>query len=482
MKHYLIIDMGTGNSRVALVNQNGEIKDIESFENRYYVDSLYVDAQYFSPDYWQERILSAMKSVIDRNRDLQVDAISSSGARQSCVLIDKKGNNLIGLPNIDNRGKAYIGEIQNKVEIYHKTGSWVTEDCIASKIYGLRKCHEDIYKKASTFTSLSEWVGYFLTGILCIEPSQATETLLFDLDSRKFSGDLIQRFGLEDLNMPVCQKAGTSIGTIKEDIKKALDIDYDIPFVVGGADTQIALKGAGMQVGDVGIVSGTTSPVVTLISEKYTDEELRCWTGLGLKGEGYQIETNPGVTGLNYQRIRNLLFEKVSYDDLEYALEQIQEIKCVAFFTSLDFENARGYPTGGFFMKPPFNQDFHREDMAWAIVADIACAIYHQYRQLISMTGNQKETILCCGGGFQSKMLCQHLANLTQKSLRLPKNFQQASVLGGAMVCNDFYKIKSLLDEKELLFEPDKEQTLIHEYYRKWERHRNRIITTREDV
>ena len=481
MNHYLVIDMGTGNSRVALVNQNGEIKDIESFENRYYADPLYADAQYFSPDYWQEQIILAIKSVIDRNQDSKIDAISSSGARQSCVLIDKNGKNLIGLPNIDNRGKAYMGEIPNKTEIYHKTGSWVTEDCIASKIYGLRKCHEDIYKKALTFTSLSEWVGYFLTGVMCIEPSQATETLLFDLDCQKFSDNLIKIFGLEDLEMPACQKAGTCIGTIKNEIKEFLNIDYDIPFIVGGADTQIALKGAGMQIGDVGVVSGTTSPVVTLIPEKYTDEELRCWTGLGLKGEGYQVETNPGVTGLNYQRIRNLLFDKVSYDDLEYALEQIKEIKCVAFFTSLDFENARGYPTGGFFMKPPFNQDFHREDMAWAIVADIACAIYHQYRQLISMTGSQNDTVLCCGGGFQSKMLCQHLANLTQKTLRLPKNFQQASVLGAAIVCNDYYSIDSSFDAEELRVIPNND-SLIKEYYKKWEKHRNRIITTREDV
>lgn len=481
MKHYLIIDMGTGNSRVALVNQNGEIKDIESFENRYYSDPLYVDAQYFSPDYWQEQIIFAMKAVINRNRDVRVDAISSSGARQSCVLIDKKGKNLIGLPNIDNRGKAYMGEIQNKTEIYHKTGSWVTEDCIASKIYGLRKRHEDLYEKTSTFTSLSEWVGYFLTGSLCIEPSQATETLLFDLDNRKFSKDLIQCFGLETLNMPICKKAGTSIGTIKEETKKLLNIDYDIPFVIGGADTQIALKGAGMQIGDVGIVSGTTSPVVTLIPQKYTDEELRCWTGLGLKGEGYQIETNPGVTGLNYQRIRKLLFEKVSYSDIEYALEQIKEIKCVAFFTSLDFENARGYPTGGFFMKPPFNQDFHREDMAWAIVADIACAIYHQYRQLISMTGSHKDEILCCGGGFQSKILCQHLANLTKKTLRLPKNFQQSSVLGASIVCNEYYNIDSNFGAEEVQVNPN-DDLLIKDYYNKWEKHRNRIITTREDI
>ena len=50
MNKYLIIDVGTGNSRVALVNETGELIDISSFENKYYKDQSYDDAQYFSPN------------------------------------------------------------------------------------------------------------------------------------------------------------------------------------------------------------------------------------------------------------------------------------------------------------------------------------------------------------------------------------------------------------------------------------------------
>lgn len=482
MNKYLIIDLGTGNSRVALVNETGELIDISSFENKYYKDQSYDDAQYFSPNYWQRQVMNSIKEIISKHPGIHIDAISSSGARQSSVLIDKKGDSLIGLPNIDNRGKSFMKDIANKSDIYHCTGSWVTEDCIASKIYGLKKVRSDLYDQVGTFTSLSEWIGYILTGNLCIEFSQATETLLFDLDKHDFSEELIRAFSLQDIEMPCLAKAGDKLGNLKQSVLEDLGISYDIPFIIGGADTQIALKGAGIKKGDIGIVSGTTSPVVTLAKDKYTDIDQRCWTGLYLGGEMFQVETNPGVTGLNYQRIRNLLFDKVSYDDLEFALDQVGEIKCVAFFTSLDFENARGYPTGGFFIKPPFSQDLHREDMAWAIVADIACSIFHQYSQLISMTGDRKKRILCCGGGFQSKILRQHLADLIGKKIYLPHNYHQSSVLGGVVVCNDYFNLHSNFDDSFIVVEPDIEHNLIHDYYKKWERHRNRIMTTREDV
>ena len=92
-----------------------------------------------------------------------------------------------------------------------------------------------------------------------------------------------------------------------------------------------------MQEGDIAVVSGTTSPVVTLRTERYCDPQERCWTDSWLKGSMYQMETNPGVTGLNYQRIRNLLFDGVSYEDLEAALKEVNSIKCTASFSSLDF-------------------------------------------------------------------------------------------------------------------------------------------------
>ena len=49
MKYYLLVDLGTGNTRVSLVSQKGEILGIRTFTNTYYRDSAYSDAQYFLP-------------------------------------------------------------------------------------------------------------------------------------------------------------------------------------------------------------------------------------------------------------------------------------------------------------------------------------------------------------------------------------------------------------------------------------------------
>ncbi len=42
------------------------------------------------------------------------------------------------------------------------------------------------------------------------------------------------------------------------------------------------------------IVSGTTSPVVTIVPERFYDGAKRCWVDCYLDGRSYQIETNAG--------------------------------------------------------------------------------------------------------------------------------------------------------------------------------------------
>lgn len=341
MKHYMIVDIGTGNSRVALVREDGALICVKTFENIYYIDEAYEDAQYFDPSFWKRNILGLCREIIHMYPNITIDAISSSGARESIVLINRKQEDFYGLPNIDNRGRAWMAEIQ-KDGIYKKTGRWVTEDFPAAKLMGLSKRRKEIFDQVQTFTSLSEWIGYVLCGKLAIEPSQACETQLYDIGTQQWSEELIKRFKLEQLTMPPLLNAGSLLGFMREDIKEQLGIAYDIPFLIGGADTQVAVLGAGMQEGDIAVVSGTTSPVVTLRTERYCDPQERCWTDSWLKGSMYQMETNPGVTGLNYQRIRNLLFDGVSYEDLEAALKEVNSIKCTASFSSLDFEHACG--------------------------------------------------------------------------------------------------------------------------------------------
>ena len=74
MKHYMIVDIGTGNSRVALVREDGVLICVKTFENIYYIDEAYEDAQYFDPSFWKRNILGLCREIIHMYPNITIDA------------------------------------------------------------------------------------------------------------------------------------------------------------------------------------------------------------------------------------------------------------------------------------------------------------------------------------------------------------------------------------------------------------------------
>lgn len=475
MRNYIVVDLGTGNSRVALVSSSGKIYTVKSFENTYYKDEQYEDAQYFIPDEWQELIMGACRAITGEFPDVKISAVTSAGARESIVLADKEGKIFLGLPNIDNRGRKYIGDIPDKGYIYERTGRWVTEDFPAAKLLGLRKMHPDLYDRIGKITSISEWIGDIFTGKMVIEPSQACETQLFDIETLEWSARLCAYFDMNQELLPEIEKAGRSLGKIRQELCKSLMLPTDAEFIVGGADTQVAVKGSGIRTGDVAVVSGTTSPVVTIVENKYCDKEKRCWTDCNLKGDNYQVETNPGVTGMNYQRFKKRFFADISYGELDRIMSEKEDFLCTASFSSLYFSKRQSLKKGGFITGAPFDGNFDMTDLLWALVGDIACSIYVQYESLCEMIPHKKNYILGCGGGLQSKVLCQMIADLTGRELIIHEGFEQASIFGCISLCNEYFGIPESGSRcQKLNFKPGS-GSLIHRYYPIWMKNRQML-------
>lgn len=471
MKNYLIVDLGTGNTKVAIVTSQKTIIDLETIENKYCVDDSYEDAQYFVPNDWRDAILEVAERLVAKHKDITIDGITSAGARESIVLYDKEGNAFLGLPNIDNRGRAFVSEIEEKPYIYEKTGRWVTEDFPAAKLLGLRKVKPEIFAKLDKITSLSEWVGEVFTGKIAFEPSQACETQLYDIDEKCWSKKLCFLYGIDENILPPLKNAGELLGTSLNKFKDLLGLE-NVPFVVGGADTQIAIRSTKTSIGDVAVVSGTTSPVVRLSDEVYHDEKERCWTDINLKAKSYQIETNPGVTGLNYQRSKKNFFPNESYENIENEIAKKTSVVVTASFSSLNFSERQSLKTGGFIMRSPYQANVDMYDYMYAVVADIACSIYRQYNNLCKMLPHNKDYIYACGGGFQSKNLCQMLSNLTGKTVIICEGFSQSTIFGCMNVINEYFGIiseEAFADYKR--FTPN-DNTLIKDYYEVWLKNR----------
>ena len=479
MRHYLLIDLGTGSTRVALVDSSGSILGLRSFFNRYYRDEAYPDAQFFLPDEWESEILRCCREIHAEHPEIRPSVVSSAGARQTIVLLDRSGHAFYALPNIDNRGREFMSEIQDSQRIYELSGKWVTEDFCAAKLLGLRKKRPELYERIGTVLSLSEWIAWMFTGEAVFEPSQACETQLYDLESRSWSSELCRAYGVDPSLLPPLRNAGESGGVILPSLRRELNLTDDAVFIIGGADTQCALMQTGMKAGDIAVVSGTTTPCTALVDHKYYDEQQRVWTDANLGANGYLIEMNPGVTGLNYQRAKANLCPDLSYEELEQAYNQKQEFTCTASFSSLLFYEQRSLRNGGFFMASPFSESADRIDLMWAVLADTACATYEQLWRLCKLSKHNKSYILGCGGGFRSHTLCQMLSDLSGLELRLLPGYEQATLLGLTAVCNSAFGINTLTEAagRTQRFQP-MQDILIHRYHPVWNHNRLRANET----
>lgn len=477
----LIIDIGTGSTRIAVVSCEGKIVRIKSSKNTYFIDEAYDDAKYFLPNKLKETIFSLITEVLKNLEGFRIKYLSSSAARESFVLLDKAGNDFYGLPNIDNRGKKWLSEIFDREYIEKYTGRPVTEDFGAMKFYGLKQKRVDLFQKISNIISLSDWIGFLFTGEIEMEFSQACETQLYNIYSKEWDQKICRIFEMELANLPQVVKAGT-MHKIQTEKSSEFKLDSECLYVVGGADTQLAALGMDLASEDIGLISGTSSPVVKYKNEMpdyEKNKEFNFWCSCNLADEGYQIETNPGVTGLNLQIIKEKLLPDSSYEAIDnYVMEHYTQLKCLGCFTTQSPYKNIAFPNGGFLMNVPLHQELKKEDLVHGVVADIAFSIAFKIRQNEVLSQTDSPYIVGSGGGLRMNSLCQMIADLTNKKLVLKENYDEASVIGAARVC--FSKeatVKGIPLVKE--YEPSNDNYL-REQLETWLMYREKINSKKE--
>lgn len=473
-KYYLVIDIGTGNFRVGLVSPNGTVLSINRKDMVYEEDSGFISATSFNPHLLLTEIKAMIKDLIEENPHIEICGITSTSQRQGIVLIDKAGEAIVGLPNIDRRGTEWELVGTDFDYVYRKTGRWPTRTFSALKLKGIKERQPAIWNRISTFTSISDWIGYELTGEIVYENSQASETLLLDVKENSWSKELADFWGISEDWLPRVGVSGTILGTVKDATAHELLLKRWLPFIIGGADTQLAVEGTNAEVGDVVIVSGTTSPIVKIDSHYYADEKARCCVSRHVHTDQFVVETNGGASGLNYQRIKNVLLPEKSYEEIEDEILQLDKISIIGSFSTLDADNELRLTSGGFLLETPFPFDLKKEDFIYGVLFDAACAITYNFRLLEEITGYSEPYVLGCGGGFQSKVLPQLLSNLLNKEIIIKEGYKDASLLGAVKLCNGALGEENEVHEaiKNYLPSPDPQ---LEELFMKWEKFRKSI-------
>ncbi|MCO4850582.1 FGGY-family carbohydrate kinase [Bacillus vallismortis] len=459
-KGYLVFDIGTGNARVAVVSVSGRVQTVEREDIVYSTETLYPDSRYFSPQVLWAQVLKLAKRALSRSSDIDIIGLTSTSQRQGIVLIDQNGDSFLGLPNIDNRGREWEESIPNREEIYSRTGRLPTALFSALKLYGLKQRQPSLWEKTVSFTSISDWVTYKLSGILTYEPSQATETLLFDVKQNTWSEEMCGIFGFSSSILPPLVRAGTVIGTLTHEYASELGLSIQAKVISGGGDTQLAVKSTGAALEDIVIISGTTTPI-TKITAKHGDTKHKAWLNCHTDQGHWLVETNPGITGLNYQKLKQIFYPNEPYEVMEEEISALakEDNACVAALGSYLSAEKNALTKGGFLFDAPLASHLERAHFVRAALQEIAFSIKWNFDMLTEVTPFERDYVWVCGGGFQSRALTQYIADLLQKNIYVQEGYHQASVVGATVICNEAFQLAEEMSVNIRVIEPQECQT-----------------------
>lgn len=467
---YLVLDIGTGNVRSAIVSPQGDILGVARADIRYYRDELYPDSIYFKPDELWSQLKKLTGEAMRQAGAVTIKAATATSQREGIVLVDQAGKAVIGLPNIDHRGREWEGFCPDKSRIYQLTGRYPTSLFSAYKLVGIRERRSDIWNGFSFFLSISDWAAWELSGVALYEHSQASETLLYDVAVGRWSEELCALFGIAPAALPPLSQSGSVVGVVTQEVAALWALGDGVLVVTGGGDTQLAIKSTGPSVGDVVIVSGTTTPVVKLEGGYILDAQQRTWTSRDIAVSRFVFEANAGVTGLNYQRLKEVFYPNEGYEVIERELASDAHQVCIASLGSLIAGETKPVIRGGFIFPVPVSHELRRSSFVWATLIDIAFSIAENYRVLAEVSGHEESYIWACGGGLQSKTLRGLIAAITGKEVRVRSGFEQASVAGAALLCNESLGVAGLPAEAvaESSMPVGKEADKYREIYEQW--------------
>ena len=245
MKSVLAIDQGTTGSTCVVIGADGRIL------GRGYREIT----QHFPEPGWVEhdadeifaRTLEAAREAIAQSGE-RPDAIGITNQRETVVLWDRATGAPLGRAIVwqDRRTAARCAELASERDaIYRATGLVTDPYFSATKLEWLlahRRAASALPRDRLAAGTVDSWLVWKLTNgrVHATDPTNASRTMLFDLDAMRWSPALCARFGVTESMLPEVRPSSGSFG-----FAAAEHFGREIPILGVAGDQQAALFGQG---------------------------------------------------------------------------------------------------------------------------------------------------------------------------------------------------------------------------------------------
>lgn len=439
-KRVLAFDFGASSGRAIIGCFDGEkitLEEVHRFSN----DPVSVGGTV----YWDVlRLFYEIKQGIIKARMAGgFDSIGIDTWGVDFGLIDKEGK-LMENP-IHYRDARTVGMVDEafktmpREKIYGITGIQFMELNTLFQLISLKKNRPWMLERADKMLFMPDLFAYMLTGKMCAEYSIASTSQIIDLQTKSWSKELLDAFGIkEDIFAPLV-KPGTVLGTLTPEICEECGVEPVPVISVCGHDTQSAITSVPCEDGKFAFLSsGTWSLFGTELEKPIVNETS---LNINITNEGGFDDTVgflKNIIGLwliqESRRQWQRQGEDYSYADLEKLALAAEPFKCF-----IDPDAPEFVPHGNI---PKRVQEFCEKTGQYVpqTVGEIMRCIYESlamkykltFEKLCECTERDYPVIHVIGGGTKDTLLCQLTANSCNRTVKAGPI--EATVMGNVAV------------------------------------------------
>ncbi len=232
------IDVGTTGCKAAVFSETGRL-----------LKSGYREYDYRRPEPgWAELdTLEVWKKILETIAEANsaagtdpVKALAVSSLGEAVVPVSRDRRPLgPSLLNFDARGSEYLPRLRatvNDARWHAINGNPLGNYYSLTKLLWLKEHQPELYARTHKFLHWSGFVSYMLGAEPAVDYSLANRTLLFDLEDRDWSDELVEAAGLDEEKLPCTVASGVVVGHLAPQIARDLGLPAGIPIVSGGHD------------------------------------------------------------------------------------------------------------------------------------------------------------------------------------------------------------------------------------------------------
>ena len=272
---FLGIDIGTGGSRAVVIDERGLVVASETVEHEAFASPQIGWAEQDPRDWWRASV-EAVRAILGSGdvRADEIGAVSFSGQMHGSVVLDESDNVLRpALLWCDQRTEKQCQEITEKIGakrlielVYNPAVTGFT----LPKILWVRENEPEIWSRVRTVLLPKDYVRLCLSGDKASDVADSSGTLLFDVQNRRWSAEILEAFEIDQGLLPTVYESIEVTGKVSNSGEEATGLKEGTLIVAGAGDN--AAGAIGMGIVEPGTVSATigTSGVVFVVTEKPT--------------------------------------------------------------------------------------------------------------------------------------------------------------------------------------------------------------------